>query len=315
MGKYAVIYHGSDADGYCGGAVCAHHIEKQIMAEGYSSLEVKRMYMDGTIWMIPAEYSLSAKEYTGIIEDCAGRSVYMVDMSFPAEYMDKLCRSAREFRWFDHHKAVIEESIGRGFCPEGLRIVGKGGCENAWLGLFPDLPIPPIVTAVSYYDTWRFNPKNGYFEVNYGLYTVEMHPNNAEGRSFWFELFQTEGVDAARKSAETLEMLRDRGTPISMYEARRAESALKKHSFLTKWEGYDCLCLNTGNASADSQVLSHSLPKYDILVTFTYRKDRWKVSLRTKKDGIDLSALAKRYGGGGHVRAASFVCSELPFMS
>ena len=39
----------------------------------------------------------------------------------------------------------------------------------------------------------------------------------------------------------------------------------------------------------------------------------WRVSLYTIFDHIDVSEIAKKYGGGGHKNAAGFVCDNLPF--
>ena len=49
----------------------------------------------------------------------------------------------------------------------------------------------------------------------------------------------------------------------------------------------------------------------DVSVTMRQMRDgRLRVSLRSETDRIDVSAIAARFGGGGHVRAAgcSFIC-------
>ena len=43
------------------------------------------------------------------------------------------------------------------------------------------------------------------------------------------------------------------------------------------------------------------------------RPNKWKVSLYSTKPEIDCGAIAKTYGGGGHVGAAGFVCNRLPW--
>lgn len=38
------------------------------------------------------------------------------------------------------------------------------------------------------------------------------------------------------------------------------------------------------------------------------------VSLYTDNAGHDMSKIAAKYGGGGHINAAGFECKELPFI-
>ncbi len=52
---------------------------------------------------------------------------------------------------------------------------------------------------------------------------------------------------------------------------------------------------------------------YDIVFPFYFSGDNYTVSLYTKKD-IDVSIIAKKYGGGGHKKSADFVCKKLPFI-
>lgn len=52
--------------------------------------------------------------------------------------------------------------------------------------------------------------------------------------------------------------------------------------------------------------------KHDGMLTFAWKKGMWTVSMYGTK-GIDLSAIAKKHGGGGHKQACGFQCDELPF--
>ena len=82
-------------------------------------------------------------------------------------------------------------------------------------------------------------------------------------------------------------------------------------SFWTKFEGYKVIACNIGMVS--SQLFDSIKEDYDIMMPFVYDGKKWTVSLYTKKD-IDVSVIAKKYGGGGHKQASGFQCSILPFM-
>ena len=64
-----------------------------------------------------------------------------------------------------------------------------------------------------------------------------------------------------------------------------------------------------GTGTGASEGIINMITDVDtILVAVLYRqvgRDNWKVSLRSKQD-LDVAALAKRHGGGGHKRAAGF---------
>lgn len=49
------------------------------------------------------------------------------------------------------------------------------------------------------------------------------------------------------------------------------------------------------------------------MIVFVRDGKKWTVSLYSKKDNVDCSKIATKYGGGGHKKAAGFECYELPF--
>ena len=56
-----------------------------------------------------------------------------------------------------------------------------------------------------------------------------------------------------------------------------------------------------------SQQFGELMKTYDILVAFIYDGEKTTVSLYTEKPDVDVSAIAKEFGGGGHKGAAGFV--------
>jgi hypothetical protein len=53
---------------------------------------------------------------------------------------------------------------------------------------------------------------------------------------------------------------------------------------------------------------------YDLMIPFVRRPDKlWDVSLYSTKPDVDCGAIAKSFGGGGHLGAAGFQRKELPF--
>ncbi|MDO5845105.1 MAG: DHHA1 domain-containing protein, partial [Methanocorpusculum sp.] len=56
-----------------------------------------------------------------------------------------------------------------------------------------------------------------------------------------------------------------------------------------------------------------SLPpdKYEIFIPFVFDGEQYTVSLYSTT--VDVSEIAKSFGGGGHKGASGFQCAELPF--
>ncbi len=48
-------------------------------------------------------------------------------------------------------------------------------------------------------------------------------------------------------------------------------------------------------------------------LSFGWHGGYWKVSLFTDREDMDVSAVARELGGGGHKKAAGFTCERLPF--
>lgn len=82
-------------------------------------------------------------------------------------------------------------------------------------------------------------------------------------------------------------------------------SNLEAHGFTTDVFGNDCLCLASyGN----SEVFGENINEHDMVCLLEYdgRNSCYTYSIYSKADGIDVSEIAKQYGGGGHIHASGF---------
>ena len=85
---------------------------------------------------------------------------------------------------------------------------------------------------------------------------------------------------------------------------------ISKKGFETIFEGYKAFALNLGLCNSE-YFKSVDNGTYDLLMPFSFDGDEWIISLYSRN--IDVSEIAKKYGGGGHKGAAGFHCKELPF--
>ena len=101
----------------------------------------------------------------------------------------------------------------------------------------------------------------------------------------------------------------------SEQDARRAKT-LSFETTLVGHPQYRVIAVNAGPTNSKIFDTVWDEDKYDIMMPFFWypKVNAFKVSLYTvKTDTVNCGAIAKSYGGGGHVGAAGFQCTELPF--
>jgi len=55
------------------------------------------------------------------------------------------------------------------------------------------------------------------------------------------------------------------------------------------------------------------VPNVNFSLLLKEDRERIKGSLRTRKDNVNLAEIAKKYGGGGHPKAAGFSIPKIEF--
>lgn len=218
--------------------------------------------------------------------------------------------------WIDHHKTSIEKWSSD---IPGYRIDGVAACRLAWYWFTSHLygEMPPLCGKEDYlerkvneplavrlageYDIWdKRDPRAETFQ--YALRATDLTP---EG---WERLLSND-------DCFVLSLLRD-GEVAQRYVQKTDASVCRSRTWLMDWEGLRFLCINSARfnslvfAARDSVETGH-----DALLGFCFDGKCWTVSLyhaRHRTD-LDLSEIAKRYGGGGHRGACGFTAKQLPF--
>ena len=224
------------------------------------------------------------------------KTVIIVDFSFPIETMIKL-NQISDLIWIDHHISAIKELEKSGVKIKGLRNTAKAACGLAWV-YFQKPPTPKTVKMLGAYDRGDLSdPLTLPFQ--YGMRQFNTDPENQE---LWSDMF---------KDIRFAEIYKQ-GQNILQYVRRHDEKFSHAYCFEITFEGLRCVVLNRQplNSKVFDSVWDEN--KHDLMIGFAKRQDVWQVSLYTTKD-IDVSEIAQRHGGGGHKKAAGFVCKELPF--
>lgn len=217
--------------------------------------------------------------------------------------------------WIDHHKTAMEKFSKE---IEGYRIDGVAACRLAWqyfFGVYDDglpskehylqrlVPEPYAVTLAGEYDIWDKHDPNADI-LQFGLRSRELTETD------WDDMLQES------YSSKTLEEALAAGAMLQKYQ-QRMDSGLMSRSFMQRFEGLNFLCLTVARCNSLT-FMSKDVPEtgHDALMGFYYDGQKWNVSMyhaRHRTD-LDLSAIAVKYGGGGHRGACGFNVPRLPFI-
>ncbi len=269
--KPLVIYHANCWDGFCAAWVARKAL--------------------GDIEAFPAYYGAPPP-------DVKGRVVYVLDFSYPKDVMAKVATDARRTVILDHHKTAMDALEGLHQPESGIDVwfdMNKSGGRLAWewftlMGY--DMPTPNsprapwLVDYTEDRDLWR-----------HALTSSE--DINAALRSYPLD-FELWDAFESRHPAE----LSNEGAAI-----RRAEKAIvSSHVRNARQATMDGHQVRVVNATVlFSEIAGELAQGFPFGACYFDRQDgkrQW--SLRSAEGGVDVSAIAKAHGGGGHIHAAGY---------
>jgi nanoRNase/pAp phosphatase (c-di-AMP/oligoRNAs hydrolase) len=268
-----VIYHGNCMDGF--GAAWAAHCTFQDNAE----------YMPAAHGEPNTIEPLSAK--------VRGRDVLILDFSYKRHFLNELAAEARSLVVLDHHKTAEEDL--RDF--EGaLFDMNRSGAGITWDTLNQDAPgRPPLIDYVEDRDLWRFRlPYTK--EINAWIGCVDFN-------------FRDYGDLAADIMARPTDV-RLRGEAV-LRKLDRYVNEMAKQARRVSFAGHDDIPAVNAPYINTSELVGH-LAESALFAIGWFRDagGTYRYSLRSRGD-FDVSALAKRFGGGGHKNAAGFSSTDL----
>jgi oligoribonuclease NrnB/cAMP/cGMP phosphodiesterase (DHH superfamily) len=232
------------------------------------------------------------------VERIRDKVVFIVDFSYKPEKMVEIIEEAKQVIWLDHHKTAIEawDNYLNNSCyiaPDSFFCtldMNRSGAGITWDCLYQGMDAPPLVQFVQDNDLWRFELEGTKDFINY-LRTFERTLKN------WDTI-------AGMRISQVVVM----GAAITAYiENKVAETVAMCASRISigDLDGYIAnapysIASDLGNALARRKGSQFGMTWY---VTSSKKV---VFSLRSIGD-VDISAIAKKFGGGGHKNAAGFV--------
>lgn len=225
----------------------------------------------------------------------ADRDVYIVDFSYRRAVLKELCRLARSVTVIDHHVTAEKDLAGLEREHDNLRVVfdmERSGGVLAW-SIFHDTPPPRLFLHIQDRDLWRFE-----LEGTADIYAALM------SRPFDFSVWEPLCAEDEAPRA-----LRDEGVAINRYRRRMIDLHREK-AVMATIAGYRVPVVNCYE-DVMSDLVGELAVGFPFAAGYQDTGVSRKWSLRSGADGVDVAAIASRFGGGGHPNAAGFT-TRLP---
>ena len=273
-----IFYHNSDLDGKCSAAiVCRKYPKATIVGYNY--------------------YYEHNRAFSGIQQN---EELIFVDITPSVESLRVLLQTTPNITILDHHKTSISSLAEANLVfPGKLDDTGLGACKLVWEYYYPEHPLPKSVLWIAEHDVWKNTPTNKFFHFGLGLQNT--YPTNPT----WDKLFDDHHP--------IIEQVLEAGKIIQTYLVHWYKTLVKVYGIPGKIRHlgtYSAMVLNQG--AVNSFVFDSVITQYDVFVRVVKGKDDgWRCSITTEKDDIDVSEIAKKFGGGGHKKAAGFRVDKL----
>ena len=317
----AIIYHDADFDGKLSNEVCRYHLtglhpDANVHSYGWD-------YDRPLPLLIPLVRVLPHKPQ---VLWCDYDKIYIVDLSVDAlmerpELRDKII-------WIDHHKSAIERWSARGL--KGYRIDGVAACRLCWqwfsfdFGPNSDLRHHPV--------DWYLPQIRDYIDRKVdeptllrlaGEYDVWDH-RDPDAKALQFGLRALSDVELAglihyqfacgpRDVVDRLYLQPaiEQGHAIKAYCDKQNDEYSASCSHTIRFEGLNFCALNIGQRGNSDLMRGGITPDHQALFAWRHvglGNNPIYVSLyhAPGHEDLDLSEIAKRWGGGGHRGACGF---------
>lgn len=224
--------------------------------------------------------------YGDKVSDFENKEIYIVDFSFKLDVVKNMMKK-NNVTIIDHHVSAKRElsSLGKNF----IYNVDKSGATLCWEYLFPNIKTPILLQYIEDRDLWKNKMDNSKEILAY---------IDSEERSF-------------KSWNNMMKMLEDyfdyheclmKGRSILNYKNRSIEHLLDKQ-FKISILNYKVSCVNTMLYNSE---IGNILSKENSFgATYYFDGEKYIFSLRSSNN-IDVSKIAKFFGGGGHKNASGF---------
>lgn len=252
-------------------------------ADGFTAAWVAHHAFDG-------EIDLHAGVYQTPPPDVTDREVFLVDFSYKRPVLEAMREKARRIVVLDHHKTA-EADLSNLTGVETIFDMNRSGARIAWdYWHGPSDPPPRTLLHVEDRDLWRFAlPHTREIQANIFSYPYQI--------AVWDELMAADPLKLAEE-----------GRAIERKHFKDVNELIGVVTRRMTIGGYNVPIANLPYIHVSDA--AHALCKGEPFAGCYWDTPKGRVfGLRSTDDGVDVSEIAKQYGGGGHRNASGFTVS------
>lgn len=253
-------------------------------ADGFGAAWVFKRYAD-------REFDFHAGVYQDAPPDVTGRDVYLVDFSYKRGVVEAMRERATRLVLIDHHKTALDDlaPLIDSRLIESLCSLENSGAVLAWEWWRRDglETMPQLLRHIEDRDLWRFAlHRTREIQANVFSYPYDF--------DVWDELMKADP-----------QKLADEGAAIERKHFKDIAELVKvvTREFTIGGHVIPVANLPYTLTSDAGHLLAKGKP---FAGCYWDTPDGRVFSLRSQEDGLDVSEIAKQYGGGGHKHASGF---------
>lgn len=260
-------------------SMCIYHGN---CADGFGAAWVVRKAL-GDIDFVGAKYQEPPPDVTG-------KDVVMVDFSYKRPVLLEMAEKANSILILDHHKTSAEDLVDLPANVTAKFDMNRSGAMLTWEHFFPGEAPPPLLLHIEDRDLWRF-----------ALQNTRQIQANVFSFPYDFQVWDT--LMAAAPAALAAE-----GEAIERKHFKDIRELLGVTTREMVIGGHRVPVANLPyTMSSDA---GHEMAKGRPFAACYWDTPEGRVfSLRSNDEGVDVSEVAKQYGGGGHRNASGFKVS------
>jgi oligoribonuclease NrnB/cAMP/cGMP phosphodiesterase (DHH superfamily) len=286
-----VVFHYPCQDGIASGWIVNHYHE----------------LFNKHIELFPCQYGTKIP-----LDKFTNKKVIFCDYCPPLEELEQIEKVVSHIKILDHHKTAKDALANKSYATFSME---KSGAGLTWNHFFPTKPTPEFILMIEDRDLWSWSI-NGSRDLTSGLFTycdaIGLY-NFQEIFNLFNELYQEHG-SLLNESSSTInrtskmKMCMEFGSIISKANLLKAQYLADSHAKkIDQYESYNICIVNcpsdltsdVGNILAQKETID-----FAVLWKYSHPHEEYYVSLRSTN--IDISPIAKKFGGGGHPHAAGF---------
>ncbi len=241
-------------------------------------------------WVVRKALGEAVDFHAGVYQtpppDVTGKDVVLVDFSYKRPVMEAIVERAASVLVLDHHKTAEADLSGL----SGATVVfdmDRAGSMIAWDHYNPGVAPPQLLRHIEDRDLWRFNlPGTREIQANVFSFPYE------------FDVWD-------RLMASDPQTLAEEGKAIERKHFKDVGELLKVVTRRMVLGGHNVPIANLPYTLVSDA--AHQLATGEAFAGCYWDTPKGRVfGLRSTDAGIDVSEIAKQYGGGGHRNAAGF---------